>query len=661
MSLLNKISTALRLIEGNKPLPYRYRRILESEGDSDQYYDDLVANSYFGDTDRYDAPEQGKYYDDLVPDSVFDRPAKSIAKPEQQPNPESNWKDPNNSNYDRQVAENGLFHTIGPMLENPRWTQEWTSPGKPIPGFKPGGPAPRWTQEEIVYAFAGDPNLLWKSSDNPRSPSYGNKGGAPLLRAARRVARTYNKSKDKSFIDDMYSNGFVALLRMMQPGFDEGRSPFISYVIRNVTSAMQHGVGGEVRTTAAAGLNADLVIGKSKVAVRGLRSLLDETDPEKLQKAASVVKGDYRTTQSHDKNVDNPFGYFSAPYYQTVMRYANALETRNSIEINDARSQIHELIQRIEKYSTLIGGASTGLGQAIDTKDRKTSIGIVSADQPVGDDDGATIGSMLTGDEPEDDDVDQEAIYNILDIALNQNLGSILANSEKYRAMAKELGAKDGKIGAAMPVNEFRYMIRSLGRFASNYPGKGNPRANLSIPRDSKNWWVPGEDPEIEPLKIQSESSDPISNGMWRSIWIRTGYQGMGPTAISAEMSQELEEFQRYGIASGRSFTVKKDKYGNEIKQAVHKQAVTQALKTAMIKFKILADIYQLGVNEGITDPTLNRMLSLDDVDRGIMIESLQVVISRLEKAITSDKPATKHFLVTNSITKRMRPITSFL
>jgi len=85
------------------------------------------------------------------------------------------WKSPHTPHFDRQYAEDCLFHTVGPLTDNPRWVNgNWTSPGYnikgPPPEFEPGGPAPQWTPEEIVYAMAGDPSMLFRASENPRSP-----------------------------------------------------------------------------------------------------------------------------------------------------------------------------------------------------------------------------------------------------------------------------------------------------------------------------------------------------------------------------------------------------------------------------------------------------------------------------------------------------------
>lgn len=534
---------------------------------------------------------------------------------------------PSNPSYDRQYAEDILFHTIGPLAESPRWVDSWSSPSKPPEDFTPHGPAPKWTEDELVFAMAGDPQLLFSGRGNPRSPRYGNKGGSPLFRTAQRVARIYNRATDSSFIEDLYSNGFVALTRMMQPGFDKSQSAFISYALRNIKSAMEHGIGGELRTSAAAGF-------ENELGQKGIKALLDETDPEEIRRAANVVKGKYREEASHDKHDDNPFGIFSAPYYQTVMQYADAVESGDERTIASAREGMKNLLRRIEDYTTKVGGASTGLGQAIDTPDRKTSIGIASMDAPTtgGDDDTKTMASNIPSGGPEESFIDPEAINYILDIALRYDLGKILASSEKYNAMAKEMGAK--KIGGQMTVNELRYTIRTLGNIGSDYPGKGVPREKTNIPRDKRGWWQPGEDPEIEPLPTQTEDVDPIQGGLWHSIWKRNGYGSMGPTAIADEMTQETKEFKHYGIPTHREIRVKQKK-NKTIEEVVSKVAVANTLKAATVKLKIISDIYsdELGIDE---DAKREGIISedIDVFDRSIISECANAMVTRINKAI---------------------------
>jgi len=551
-------------------------------------------------------------------------------------NSASDLKNPNSAGYDRQYAEDLLYHTIGPLTDNPTWSNSWTSPSSPPPDFEPMGRAYKWTPEELVYAFAGDPSMLFSGSrDNPKSPSYGNKGGSPLFRTARRVARIYNRN-DRSFIEDLYNNGFISLVRMMQPGFDRAMDvtgnqrpvPFISYALRNVKSAMEHGIGGENRTDAAAGF-------ENQLGQRGLKSLLDEINPKKLRDAASVVKGKFQREQSHEKSDDNPFGYFSAPYYQTVMSYADAIESGDEEQIALRRQDITDLIEKIGDYSTKIGGASTGLGQAIDTPDRKTSIGISSIDADTGNDDGSSMAGNLEDNDPEDN-ADTESIKYVLNIALNHDIGKILANSEKYSAMASEFGAKKGKMGGIMTVNELRYIIRTLGPVASEYPGKGTLRKNLEVPRDGRppkgsglgSWWSPGEDPEIEPIPGENSS-------IWHSIWSRGGYHSMGPTAIADEMTEEVKEFDKLGIPTGREIKTKTK--GNKILQeVVSKVAIANTLKAATIKLRIIADVHKDDVKESVlkSHPIFE---NLDPIDRYIISETATKLANKINKMVVRE------------------------
>lgn len=530
------------------------------------------------------------------------------------------YKDPRNPDYDRQWAEDALFHTVGPLMDNPRWINKWSSPSEPVPGFVPGGPAPRWTPEEIIFAFAGDPNLLFKGSGNPRSPEYGNKGGSPLYRTAKRVARVYKRDNDRSFISDLYSNGFIPLVQATKPGYDEGRSPFISWIIRNVQSAMEHGVGGENRTSRAADFDS------KETGLRGIRSILAEKDPEAIRQAASAVKGDYQNKRSHDKHADNPFGPFSMAYYQTAMGYADALESGDEEAIERSRNRIAQLVDEIDDYSTHIGGASTGLGQAISTPDRKTSIGVASIDAPSSSDNEAGMAGNIVGDTDEEGKFDPETIKYVLNIALNHDIGAILKTSPRYQAMAQEMGSDS--IGGIMTVNELRYVIRTLGPLGSNYPGRGQMRKNVEIPRDSRGWWSPNEDPEIEPLRG--------GDGKWNSIWTRNGFQSVGPTAITEEMTEEVMEFQKLGIPTAR--TVKAKAKGKT--EAVSKVAVANTIKAATVKLKIIAHIHrdQLGLEDR------NKLLSagvlsegLDVFDSKLIAEACHMMVTKANRALTFD------------------------
>lgn len=523
-------------------------------------------------------------------------------------------KDPNSPEYDRQYAEDMLYHTIGPLTDSPRWVnEEWSSQSDVPADFVKGGPAPKWTEEEIALAYAGDPNLLYgQTNGNPRSPKYGDKGGSPMYRLARNIAKKYSRT-DFSFISDLYSNGFIALMRIMQPGADKQLAGFISFASRNVKNAMEHGIGGENRVSAAAGkVNESGHI--------GIAGILELTNPSKIREAASVVKGKFREQASHEKSEDNPFGKLSPDYYKAVMNYADAIESNDDSAIRTAKMGLVELNEKVDEYNTKIGGASTGLGQAIDTPDRKTRIGVQSVDAPTADGGQNQASKELSSkvEDSDDSSIDHGMINYILEIAINHNLGEILAKSEKYTKLAIDMGSKDGKIGGPMGANELRFIIRTLGPLGTQYPGKGNPRANRKIPRDARGWWSPGEDPEIEQLE---------GGGMWKSIWSRNGYQSMGTTAIAIEMTEEVAEFEKYGIQTARSIKSK----NNGKSEAISKVAVNTTINNARIKLKIIADIYsdELGINESrelVGDTTT--------VDRILISEAANYLYNKLTRVM---------------------------
>lgn len=545
---------------------------------------------------------------------------------------DTSWKNPNSGSYDRQWAEDALFHTVGPLLDTPRWVNQWTSPSEPVPGFQPGGPAPRWTPDEVVYAFAGDPNMLFAGQkNNPHSPEYGNKGGSPLFRTARKVARYYNRSNDRQFIADLYSNGFIPLVKMMQPGFDEGRSPFISYAIRNIQSAMEHGTGGTQQSNYAQGFESE------ETGIVGFKGLLEKTDPNQIREIANQVKGKYREERSHDKHPDNPLGPYSASFYRLANQYADAIEGGDEDRIDAARSQIYQQLSEIEDENIFIPGASTGMGQAISTPDRKTSIGIASMDAPSkGSDDEAGMAANIMGDTGEDSMIDPETITTMLDIAMNHDLGQMLQHIPKYADMAAEFGAKGGKIGGKMGANELRYVIRTMGPLGSNYPGKGTMRANTQVPRDAKGWWEPGSDPEIEPIPIKE-------GAIWHSGWTRNNFPSMGPTEIKDEMTKEVMEFNKLGIPTARTIKTKTDtRSGREIHETVSKVSVSNTLRSATVKLKFIAMLERdtLGLAESKHNhPLLEEIQKMDVIDRELVAEACDWACARIERVLTEKAP----------------------
>ncbi len=608
------------------------------------------------------------------------------------------WKNPDSPNYDRQWAEDGLYHTIGPLTDNPRWTGQWTSRSEPVPGFVPGGPAPQWTPNEVIIAFAGDPNMLFKSSDNPKSPSYGNQGGAPLYRLAKRVSRVYARDRDKSFIADMYSNGFIPLVRLMQPGFDEGRSPFISYVMRTIQGAMEHGVGGTEEGIRAAG-------GESTSGVIGLRSVLDSNDPNKIRQIANQVKGKYQTQKSHDRHPDNPFGPYSSRFYDVLNRYADALESKDENKIDAAKNHIQQLMDTIDDESIPIRGASTGMGQAVSTSDRTSHVGVASIDAERssvgGEGDAKSMAGNIPTDDHKDSWIDPESVKYVLQIALEHDIGATIGNMPKYKQKAIEWGAKqeeDGtiKLGGKLTANELRYVIRALGPLGSNYPGSGVQREAINIPRDANKWWKPGEDPEIEPIfngnldearrvlanpnPVDQPVDQPIKasnpgqrrvlanpspvnqptnvsspskpqetirrgrqSGTWTSKWKREGFQQMGPTEMAQEMTNEIREFQKLGIKTARTIKTKIDnRTGRSIEEAVSKVAVSNTFQAALLKLKLIAFIHrsQLGMDESTLCNKLPILEGLDSVDLRMIVEACDFIIRRIQYTMMEVAPA---------------------
>lgn len=520
---------------------------------------------------------------------------------------------------DRQYCEDILFHTIGPLTENPTWVKgNWTSPSEPPADFAPGGPAPRWTQDEVVFAMAGDVNLAGKPGlkDNPRSPSYGNKGGAPLWRMARKVSRIYARGDNLQFIMDMYSNGLISLTRLMQPGYDQSRSPFISYVTRTIMSSMENGIGGTNDAIRATG-------GDSTSGVRGLTSLSNVKTPQEALEIANQIKGKYRTTKSHDKNPDNPFGQYSSRIYQLATAYAQALESQNEDNIDKIKTHIAQLSDDINDEQVFVPGAATGMGQAISTPDRKTHIGVSSMD--VKTNDGDDMSGNIAATSSEESWIDPEAVFYILDIALAQDMNSLITRYPWVKEVAIEAGLDDNKNLGTMTANELRYVIRQLGPLASEYPGKGIPRANTQIKRDAQKWWKPMEDPEIEPLP---------NGGMWKSIWSRNGYEAMGPTGIADEMTKEVLEFNQLNIPTAREVKVK-----GKISEAISKVSVANTVKTAFIKLKVIATLNKesFGVHKDLLRDDLKKagfpiLEDYDPIDRKIIFETLNWMLNKISK-----------------------------
>ncbi len=540
------------------------------------------------------------------------------------------WKDPSNPNYDRQMAEDALFHTIGPLTDTSRWISKWSSPGTPPPGFAPGGPAPKWTENEIVIAYAGDPRLLFRPGgrDHPSSPAYGTRGGAPLYRTALRTARTFRRERDQSFIEELYQNGFVELTKLMKPGFDQGKSPFISFVAANVEGAMVNGTSGSGEEA----IKARGDVAKDSGLI-GLQGLLKAKSPEEARKVADQIKGKYREGKFHDKHSDNPFGGYSQRVHLLSNNLAAALENGDPEIVADVKAEIEELLQKIEDDKGMVLGAGTGIGQAVSNQDRKTKVGVHSMDMPVGGDGTGTMGDNLSNrdDYPVESSEVAEAITFVLKIALEHDMGAAIGSNPKFMEMATQFGLKPGeKLGGPLSAAEYRCVLRKLGVSANQYPGKGQMRAALTVPRDAKGWWSPGEDPEIEKIP---------AGGAWKSIWSREGYQELENTDIMREFTQEYREFGQLGIRG----VAAREAAATAGKEVLSKVSIGHAVNSALMKVKLIGHIHRSQVGYGGVDESVVRglrtagvplMEDYDPIDRRLINEAFDFVIRKLTRSV---------------------------
>ncbi len=469
------------------------------------------------------------------------------------------WKDPHNPDYDRQVAEDALYHTIGPLTNNPRWTETWEGHNDPVPGFVPGGQAPQWTQHEVMIACAGDPKYMGFEG-NPRSPRYGDRGGAPLLRMAKSVAKQYGRN-NWDFIMEVYSNGLVGLTRYTQPGYDESRSPFIRWLFG--TSTGKGKVLPFIRSTMEAGIGSSQ---RARNAMGAINTLLAAKAPKQAQKIADGIGVNYRTTKSYDKTDENTYDQLSPEVYRAAINTAQALQTGDKDTIEANKQQLEQLKSKFDDELEMIPGAATGIDRAITNKDRdQTKLGIVSADAERGaESEGATIGATIASDEDSTEGAEyaRQVIVKALQYAIEYDFRKILQKGSKY--------FEGEDIGGPLTINELRYYVRYHG--LAEYPGKGNPRTNhKEVIREESGWCPAGCDPELEPLP---------AGGIWQSIWARNGYNQIGQTEIAQEMTEEVLEFNRAGVPTKREV---KSKAGGK-QEALSKVSVDRTLKGANAK-----------------------------------------------------------------------------
>jgi hypothetical protein len=623
---------------------------------------------------------------------------------------EHSWKDPYSPDYDRQWAEDALYHTIGPLTNTPIWnSSKWTSTskdGEPVPGFDPGQPAPQWTPDEVIFAMAGDPDMLFRGQDHPASPLYGNKGGAPLWRWALRIARIYNRGRDKNFIQDAYQNGSIALVRMMQPGFDEGRSPFISYVQRYIISAMENGPSQSEQEKMAGGLQgtyytdprgiftkrignapkewggsfphrgpgeeesdddydaykqqrqAEWAAGHQQHTAIGVAKLMTMTNPRQVREAAKIVKGKYRTERSYDADIGNPFMQHSADYYQLANEYADALESRNEDEIDRVRSKLAQLKEAIDDEKTAIRGASTN--SVISTKDRAKEGGIGRAlgvqSMDVSDTEGGTAAGNVVGDEDEESSIDPESINFVFKLAMTFDVASLIRTSDKYNQMALDAvrnpntgdvpqNCIDRNTGRA---NIGGLMSANELRYAARSMG---PLGSNYYGRDKvrRNVRIPRDTPPRWWRPGEDPEIEPIpdNGGLWHSIWKREGYQPIRQTAIAREMTAEVFEFRDLGISTKR--------WNSRVRDgglAISSVSVGTQLAKGKAKLIILGNIhrYQLGMDfdESLIrdNPILEDINNLDPIDRTVIATTCESMVKAIDWA--SEPEST--FLNTNEI-----------
>jgi hypothetical protein len=624
-------------------------------------------------------------------------------------------KDVNSPEYSRVAAEDLLYNTIGPLTSMPRYSNEWKARGGTrVPeGFVPGGPAPRWTPNEITIAMAGDPELLGsKATGNPKHPASGM--GSPIYRKARRIATHYKKM---DILDDLYGNGLVQLAEKMRAGEDEGRGAFISWVMKPIESAMLNGVGSSLSIDLLLGIMGTSYIGPNgeiqrvlpkdpavakqftKQTLYGIQGIKNPSQvkginlktPDGLRRAASVVQGKFRQENSEEKSPGNPFRPFSASYYKVVTELADAIESRDASKIEQAYINLDQLEEMAQDATISTLGASTGIGQAITNKDRsKTnrisilkmnvnredladaldmistnkltkivdkdedsimfsmaapvnqvndmiqklskygsaivvrseSTGrVVSADSSE-DEEATSLGSTLAAKEVKPS-VDSDIIQTVLQKALTEDAVGLISKTPRFKEKVlsvvsdinrrldrRDLDIEDLK--GKLTATQYRYLLRTLGDAASNYPGKGNYRQNTSITRDepSKAWWQPGEDPEIESLDEYG------GEGTWESLWMREGQPRMGPTEIAEEMTREGTELKELGIPTKKT--------------TASKQSVNTHLAKALGKFMLIRAIYseQLGLEES---------KQYDTIDRRMILEGTDFIINRLRHTLLTE------------------------
>jgi hypothetical protein len=523
---------------------------------------------------------------------------------------DASFKDPSAPGYDRQNAEDALYHTVGPLTDNPTWdTARWTSSSTPPEGYAPGGPAPQWTQTEVIVAMAGDPNYMYagKRSAGPTSPMYGHMGGAPLYRVAKQTAKTFGKDKDRDFVAELYSNGLLGLTRVMQAGYDKSQGPFIKFAMPRIKGFIRHG-GGKTKAQERAERIAKRLLEMGPV-------LGDQADAASIEEISNKITGKFRTESLHDIDSGNPYGPFSPDLYSITSDMAKAVREEDEGMLEDVKRRLQDLIEKMEDDVNVLG-ASTGVGQAISTKDRATSIGIASMDQPKSSGDDATklAGTLADKGAPKVGDlvVSKEAVDFVLEMSLKDDLNQTIKGSATLQDIVTRVATRGGysaqdveKAMRPLAGTGYRYVLRQLGKIAKPYVGEGILRANTETPREKPGWWKAGEDPEIERKPDGS---------LWESEWRRTGRPVMTSREIADEMAREVVELTQLGIPTGRAANLK---MVDGKPMVMSPQSIDMTIRPIRARLALLAAIYEQSDIDYFGESTM------DAVDRQIIAETL--------------------------------------
>jgi hypothetical protein len=523
---------------------------------------------------------------------------------------DTSFKDPSSSSYDRQNAEDALYYTVGPLTDNPTWdTARWSSSSTPPDGYAPGGPAPQWTQTEVIIAMAGDPNYMYadKKSAGATSPMYGHMGGAPLYRVAKQTARAFGKDRDRDFVAEIYSNGLLGLTRVMQAGYDRSQGPFIKFAMPRIKGFIRHG-GGKTKAQERAERIAKRLLQMKQI-------LGDQANADSVDEISGNITGKFKTQSLHDIDTGNPYGTYSPAIYSITTDMATAIRDEDEGMLEDTKRRLQDLIKTMEDDASVLG-ASTGVGQAISNKDRATTIGITSMDQPKSSGDEATklAGTLADKGQPAAGDlvVSKEAVDFVLEMSLKDDLNQTVKGSPTLQRIVSTVATKGGysagdveKAMRPLTGTGYRYVLRQLGRIANPYAGEGTLRTNVATPREKPKWWQAGEDPEIERKP---------DGTLWESEWRRTGRPVMTSGEIADEMAREVVELTQLGIPTGRAANLK---MVDGKPTVMSPQSIDMTIRPIRARLALLAALYEQSDTDYFSEG------AMDVVDRQIIYETL--------------------------------------